>query len=101
MSADKIDVSRKPAGGTPANAKKSKKKKKGNNDATPPQMINPMIAMTTGVSPRGIDTYNIPPTMINQHMTLPIIKSESSDSDPKVHFRSRFPFDPTCFVRLA
>ena len=47
-------------------------------------MINPMLAMTAGVSPRGIDTYNIPPTMLNQHMSLPIIKSEQNDNDPKV-----------------
>jgi hypothetical protein len=43
-----------------------------------------MIAMTSGVSPRGIDTYNIPPTMVNQQMSLPIIKSDLNDSDPKV-----------------
>jgi hypothetical protein len=47
-------------------------------------MINPMLAMTSGVSPRGIDTYNIPPTMVNQQMSLPIIKSDLNDSDPKV-----------------
>jgi hypothetical protein len=88
VSTDKIDVSRKPAlsnaSGTP-NSKKSKKKKKNSNDLTPPQMINPMIAMTSGVSPRGIDTYNLPPTMINQPMSLPIIKSDLNDSDPKVN----------------
>jgi hypothetical protein len=87
VSTDKIDVSRKPAisttGGTP-NSKKSKKKKKNSNDLTPPQMINPMLAMTSGVSPRGIDTYNLPPTMVNQQMSLPIIKSDLNDSDPKV-----------------
>jgi transposase-like protein len=86
ISADKIDVSRKSAittsGGTP-NSKKSKKKKKNSNDLTPPQMINPMIALTSGISPRGIDTYNLPPTMLNQHMSLPIIKSEQNDNDPK------------------
>jgi hypothetical protein len=47
-------------------------------------MINPMIALTSGISPRGIDTYNLPPTMLNQHMSLPIIKSEQNDNDPKV-----------------
>jgi len=89
VSTDKIDVSRKPAisatVGTP-NSKKSKKKKKNSNDLTPPQMINPMLAMTSGVSPRGIDTY-IPATMVNQQqMSLPIIKSDLNDSDPKVLF---------------
>ena len=87
VSADKIDVSRKPAITTPGGtvgSKKSKKKKKNSNDITPPQMINPMLAMTSGVSPRGIDTYNLPPTMINQTMSLPIIKSDLNDSDPKV-----------------
>ncbi len=87
VSTDKIDVSRKPALSTPGitpNSKKSKKKKKNSNELTPPQMINPMIAMTSGVSPRGIDTYNIPPTMVNQQMSLPIIKSDLNDSDPKV-----------------
>ena len=88
ISADKIDVSRKPAvtgaGGTP-NSKKSKKKKKNSNDLTPPQMINPMIALTSGISPRIMDAYNLPPTMLNQHMSsLPIIKSEQNDNDPKV-----------------
>jgi hypothetical protein len=49
-------------------------------------MINPMLAMTSGVSPRGIDTY-IPATMVNQQqMSLPIIKSDLNDSDPKVLF---------------
>lgn len=47
-------------------------------------MINPMLAMTTGVSPRGIDTFNIPPTMVNQQMSLPIIKTDLNDSDSKV-----------------
>lgn len=47
-------------------------------------MINPMIALTSGISPRGIDTYNLPSTMLNQHMSLPIIKSEQNDNDPKV-----------------
>jgi hypothetical protein len=85
VSADKIDVSRKPAvSGTP-NSKKSKKKKKNSNDLTPPQINNPMIAITSGISPRGIDTYNLPPTMLNQHMSLPIIKSEQNDNDPKVY----------------
>jgi hypothetical protein len=49
-------------------------------------MINPMIAMTSGVSPRGIDTTYLPPTMLNQHMSLPIIKSEQNDNDSKVCF---------------
>ncbi|UJR35845.1 hypothetical protein I4U23_028589 [Adineta vaga] len=85
VSTDKIDVSRKPAISTPGGTSSSKKKKKKKNstDLTPPQMINPMLAMTSGVSPRGIDTYNIPPTMINQSMALPIIKSDLNDSDPK------------------
>ncbi|CAF0806340.1 unnamed protein product [Rotaria sordida] len=95
VSADKIDVSRKPAisttsGGT-SNSKKSKKKKKISNDLAQTQqqqqqqtqMINPMIAMASGISPRGIDTYSIPSTMVNQAMSLPIIKSDLSDSDPK------------------
>jgi len=84
VSMDKIDVSRKPALSTPEtpNSKK-KKKKKNTNDVTPPQMINPMLAMTSSVSPRGLDAYNIPPTMINQQMSLPIIKSDLNDSDPK------------------
>ncbi len=46
-------------------------------------MINPMIAMTPGISPRGIDPSYLPPTMLNQHMSLPIIKSEQNDNDPK------------------
>lgn len=46
--------------------------------------MNSMLAMTSGVSPRGIDTYNLPPTMVNQPMSLPIIKSDLNDSDPKV-----------------
>ncbi|CAF4974575.1 unnamed protein product, partial [Rotaria sp. Silwood1] len=86
VSTDKIDVSRKPAlptlGETP-NSKKSKKKKKTSNDITPPQMMNTMVAMTSGVSPRTIDNYNIPSAMLNQHMSLPIIKSEQNDNDPK------------------
>jgi hypothetical protein len=49
-------------------------------------MIHPMVAMTSGVSPRGIDTYNLPPTMIHSQMSLPIIKSDLNDSDPKVEF---------------
>ncbi len=87
VSADKIDVSRKPALSTTAgssNSKKSKKKKKTSNDLTSPQMINPMLAMTSGISPRGLDPYNLPPTMVNQQMSLPIIKSDLNDSDPKV-----------------
>jgi len=40
--------------------------------------------MTSGISPRGIDPYNLPPTMVNQQMSLPIIKSDLNDSDPKV-----------------
>jgi hypothetical protein len=87
VSVDKIDVSRKPAlattGGT-SNSKKSKKKKKNSIELTPPQMINPMLAMTSGISPRGIDPYHLPPTMVNQQMSLPIIKSDLNDSDPKV-----------------
>ena len=47
-------------------------------------MINPMIALTSGISPRGIDTYNLPPTMINPQMSLPTIKSDPNDNDPKV-----------------
>jgi hypothetical protein len=91
---NKIDVSRKPSGsGDTPNSKKSKKKKKNSNDLTPPQMLNPMLTMTSGVSPRGIDTYNIPPTMINQHISsLPIIKSEPNDSDPKVKSHLRLIF---------
>ncbi|CAF0863358.1 unnamed protein product [Adineta ricciae] len=87
VNVDKIDVSRKPAatasGGTP-NSKK-KKKKKNSNDLTPPapQMMNQMITMASGVSPRALDTYNIPPIMLNQHMSLPIIKSDQNDNDPK------------------
>lgn len=80
-------MSRKPALSTntgTSNSKKSKKKKKNSNDITPPQMMNPMLAMTSGVSPRGIDTYNLPPTMLNPQMSLPIIKSDLNDSDPKV-----------------
>lgn len=96
VSTDKIDVSRKPAmptlGETP-NTKKSKKKKKGTNSLTPPpqqqqtpsqQMMNSMVALTSGVSPRGIDNYSLQPTLLNQHMSLPIIKSEQNDNDPKV-----------------
>jgi hypothetical protein len=77
-----------PAGGTP-NSKKSKKKKKNNNESTPPNMVNPMLAMTSGVSPRGIDTYHLPPTMVNQQMSLPIIKSDISEADPKVSDRRK------------
>lgn len=87
VSADKIDVSRKPAVSTPggtSGSKKSKKKKKNSNDIAPPQMINPMIVMASGISPRGIDPYNLPPTMINHQMSLPITKSDLNDSDPKV-----------------
>ena len=51
--------------------------------------MNPMLAMTSGVSPRGIDTYNLPPTMLNQHMSLPIIKSDLNDNDPKVRFETK------------
>jgi hypothetical protein len=54
-------------------------------------MINPMLAMTSGISPRGIDTYNLPPTMLNQHMSLPIIKSEQNDNDPKVYLKFDHP----------
>ena len=88
VSTDKIDVSRKPATSTfgdTSNSKKSKKKKKTTNDLTSSQMITPMVTMAPGVSPRAIDTYNIPPTIVNQHMSLPIIKSEQNDNDPKVY----------------
>lgn len=47
-------------------------------------MTNSMLALTSGISPRGIDTYNLPPTMINPHMSLPTIKSDPNDNDPKV-----------------
>ncbi|CAF2174902.1 unnamed protein product [Rotaria magnacalcarata] len=86
VATDKIDVSRKPALpalGETSNSKKSKKKKKNSNDITPPQMMNSMMTMASGVSPHTMDNYNIPPTMLNQHMSLPIIKSELNDNDPK------------------
>ena len=87
ISADKIDVSRKPAGAAPGTpgAKKSKKKKKNAAEVTPPQMLNPMGGMASGISPRGLDAYSIPTTMANQSMSLPTIKSDSNDSDPKVN----------------
>ena len=87
ISADKIDVSRKPAVTTPGTpgGKKSKKKKKNAADVTPPQMINPMGGMASGISPRGLDVYSMPTTMVNQSMSLPTIKSDLNDSDPKVN----------------
>ena len=90
ISTDKIDVSRKPAlssnaTGTNTPNSKKKKKKKTSNDVTPPtQMINPMLAMTSGISPRAMDTYSLPQTMLNSHMSLPIIKSDLNDNDSKV-----------------
>lgn len=96
LSADQIDVSRKPAlpattsNATPSNAKKSKKKKKNQNDVaapTPVQLMHPMLAVAAAsVSPRGPDGYAIPNTMINSSMSLPIIKSEGTDADSKVKF---------------
>jgi hypothetical protein len=86
ISSDKIDVSRKPAGATPgtSGSKKSKKKKKNNNnEIPPPQILNPMVAMTSGISPRTLDAYSMHPSMINPHMSLPIIKSEPNEGDPK------------------
>lgn len=88
------------AGGTP-NSKKSKKKKKNNNESTPPNMVNPMLAMTSGVSPRGIDAYHLPPTMVNQQMSLPISKSDLSDADPKVNDRHQRFFIDQWILSLA
>lgn len=52
-------------------------------------MTNPMLALTSGISPRGIDTYNLPPTMLNLQMSLPTIKSDPNDNDPKVSSMKR------------
>lgn len=52
-------------------------------------MMNPMLSMTSGVSPHTIENYSIPPTMLNQHMSLPIIKSDPNDNDPKVNLTLR------------
>ena len=87
INTDKIDVSRKPALSSTndtGNSKKSKKKKKTSNDLAQPQMINPMLAMTSNLpAARGMESYNLPPTMLNPQMSLPIIKSDLNDSDSK------------------
>lgn len=44
-----------------------------------------MLSVAAGVSPRGLDTYGMSATLVNQPMSLPIIKSESNDTDSKVH----------------
>ena len=43
-----------------------------------------MVAATSGMSTYRIDIYNILSTIVNQTMSLPIIKSDLSDSDSKV-----------------
>lgn len=47
-------------------------------------MMNTMMSMPSGVPSRVIDNYNPQTTLSNTSMSLPIIKSDLNDSDPKV-----------------